>query len=1423
MDDFYDSATITNEHDKDRTPSSASKTPLRLNDHHFNFWAFLGYCQKLDVPLLPMSWHTGLGELGHGGQGQVHESFQRPAFGWAYKRLKPSRMLREMQQLSTPYPQRQVLRELRGMYRTIIAEIKALTKPELRECPYVVDLEGVTWEMLLPEIFIPVLVFQRSPIGSLKEVIISAQRSKPTFATRLKLCRDIALGLHWLHVNGIIHGDISPDNVLVFESPGRANDYHARISDFGCSTCIASPDEKIKVAVKYPWTAPEVHHRGLTIPEASRSDIYSLTLLALWALFSEELAKSNFETRLDHEVPVPLPNHGNGIFQYESAMSSIGRAKASGCLDSVADGLVNEKVALATTAKTALREFFHKNLSTDVKTRAQDMGTFLLDLNIDMEQESWLMERSVSVKDGFPMGENDAIRQRDHLYNFHPGFQLSASLGDLLSYPDIRFHSSFIAQCSMIYTESERECEMCSLYIALAMAVAYSLGFGAPKNSDLAVTWAEKEGIPLEVLSANIELLKTSGRSQPSLRNRELVIDFNIGYINAPIPRTLQEIEVIAKGLEQEAADIASVLGYHHYLPRILIERIVFLMRHNAHSSPALNDLVNRIYNAQDIRWMKEIDAVQEIFTDPLSTDVHNVIRVLKAGSVDQWRQRNFKAARELAILADRICRKIPIASSGPVRIPVLTMISVMYREIARDDWLRPQEAIARKVLSMVEGYHGSFNLEILEHLGTLCEILLIQDEYEEAEQLSERAYETARSILGLNHHVTFSSMNRHAQVLIARGKFDEAEYIIADFLYKAEAPRADNISFFHLVEKSLGLIYYQKGRYNEALQQLEASMDRFGSIDDVPVDEDIYEVLSTLLTINAKLKDVDEVECLLYKILAQRRGTAIVLRRVVRTNIDVGAALVEANIGLEDQGAEALLGNLITAAHSFGIASQDTLDNLKELALAYGKFQQWHFAEHMIRLLLRGSRLRDGKDWPKNSDNLRLIFQLACNVETQGRPTEAFNIMRAFEAKMAKYNHNIKAHETRYMAELHAIQGNYDRAEAMLRLAIIRGKVAIPHDDNGTQLQALSMGLLCFLYLARGKDSMAGSLKTRLLETLRFLTKQARLECIRLLVLRVVPLNGMHFPEPALSFLRMLIDFHVTTSGSIGLSTMELLTYVAMMKQINGSVPESAEDMSRVLNLIPDLDGDNFEKTSLRFRATSYMARLNILLGHRDEAQILGKLALEAEEALSAYENLEKYQDELPDDSQRGMPTSPSCLRVAWHHANVGDWTTAADLIDGYRGLDVSVTGIQCSFRKPEEIALDVAEVLVQVNQPGWQWVFRTQGFISIWEAKKRQHVETELSSWLSRVQKLCRMARLERDKAAKKFLSSDGCRKGSVIAQGGYRRGIARVRRRNGQPFLRKMYHDRKEMAHLVETFNRLSLASWRRTGWRGTWPRH
>jgi serine/threonine protein kinase len=107
----------------------------------------------------------------------------------------------------------------------------------------------------------------------------------------------------------IIHGDIKPENVLIFENDSSR--YVAKVADFGYSTWFTSDDELVKMPRSQYWVAPEWHHRDFTTAKAMKMDIYSFGMLCLWLLFynTQENTTCDFYSHLNSAETVSVLAH----------------------------------------------------------------------------------------------------------------------------------------------------------------------------------------------------------------------------------------------------------------------------------------------------------------------------------------------------------------------------------------------------------------------------------------------------------------------------------------------------------------------------------------------------------------------------------------------------------------------------------------------------------------------------------------------------------------------------------------------------------------------------------------------------------------------------------------------------------------------------------------------------------------------------------------------------------------------------------------------------------------------------------------------------------------------------------------------------------------------------------------------------------
>src|SRR5438046_9225474 len=94
---------------------------------------------------------------------------------------------------------------------------------------------------------------------------------------------------------GIIHGDVKPQNILIFKDD--SGNYVAKVADFGYSTQFVNDEELVKMPKSWPWNAPEHHHRGFKPSQARKMDAYSFGILCLWLMFKEKIFEVSANSR----------------------------------------------------------------------------------------------------------------------------------------------------------------------------------------------------------------------------------------------------------------------------------------------------------------------------------------------------------------------------------------------------------------------------------------------------------------------------------------------------------------------------------------------------------------------------------------------------------------------------------------------------------------------------------------------------------------------------------------------------------------------------------------------------------------------------------------------------------------------------------------------------------------------------------------------------------------------------------------------------------------------------------------------------------------------------------------------------------------------------------------------------------------------
>lgn len=186
----------------------------------------------------------------------------------------------------------------------------------------------------------------------------------------------------------IIHGDIKPDNVLIFKA--NSGSFFAKVADFGFSTWFAHNDNHIRLPECPLWNAPEwVEYPDFTSAQAMKADVFSFGMLCLWFMF---------EKYLSGVLPLPeIAQSARTPYTYEGQHRSLrflADLKKNGSMTQLAHQLVMTEVGLNAESRLMLQQFFSGCLAYDPQSRDVDIQHSLKHMNIHQYKSLLLAMKS---------------------------------------------------------------------------------------------------------------------------------------------------------------------------------------------------------------------------------------------------------------------------------------------------------------------------------------------------------------------------------------------------------------------------------------------------------------------------------------------------------------------------------------------------------------------------------------------------------------------------------------------------------------------------------------------------------------------------------------------------------------------------------------------------------------------------------------------------------------------------------------------------------------------------------------------------------------------------------------------------------------------------------------------------------------------
>lgn len=184
-------------------------------------------------------------------------------------------------------PRESVLEETSYALVSFITELRIRTHAPLREHPNIAQFRGVGWDFEDEEATIPrpLLLEELAPQGALDNFWDKWNFVRLSFKSSLDLSRNVAEGVLALHDSGVVHGDIKPENILVFPRRDADNAFVAKLTDFGHSVFEHSRLNALP-AFTPKWCAPELMpavttSKKMDFKEMKATDCYSYGLVVL--------------------------------------------------------------------------------------------------------------------------------------------------------------------------------------------------------------------------------------------------------------------------------------------------------------------------------------------------------------------------------------------------------------------------------------------------------------------------------------------------------------------------------------------------------------------------------------------------------------------------------------------------------------------------------------------------------------------------------------------------------------------------------------------------------------------------------------------------------------------------------------------------------------------------------------------------------------------------------------------------------------------------------------------------------------------------------------------------------------------------------------------------------------------------------------
>ncbi|KAI0549989.1 hypothetical protein F4679DRAFT_544417, partial [Xylaria curta] len=782
---------------------------------------------------------------------------------------------------------------------------------------------------------------------------------------------------------GVIHGDIKPDNILVFRSIDGS--LTAKITDFGFSIRCSHDNARLVLPQSQPWCAPELDEYPEFTPEqARRTDIFSFGMLALWFLFDKGLLSNQFESPRSPDT-------------YESkfrVLEVLKNMKQESSLLQLANHLITTEESLTLNTKQTLRRFFSRLLPSNPEDRYINIED---SLELLVAHDSRVPSLALN-----PLGNQPAItlpagNMEDVYLPVDSDFKLFSSLYVFYGL-DYRLRTYTLQSLERVVVECPNS------PLSTQLALCYALGFGRPQG-----------GQRLEPLLYEEEDFKTHlheiVNSSPTFHMYEGTLYESILDVGHYSPQSLvehyrtQDILQIAESFtKMDIRCLENLLKPENSLLVPLKSTLVLIMaeqgrwedaerlqkevlviqeriegRDDHYTLMGTTNLAG-IYYEQG-RWkeseMLELEVAERM--ERLLGREHRLTLGVKSMLASSYlKQGKVNEAEILWLNALDTSRKL-LGPEHPDTVHSMLHLAVAYQEKA--DWgyapydgynkseklVLEAEAIGRRVF----GKEHSFNL-IAKSL--MASIYRKQEKFAQAESLEVLIMDLYTKRFGREHPDTLTSMTNLASTFAHQDKLAEAEEILVEVVDLSQKTLGHEHPDTLIRTNNLADVYRSQERFKEAaklqVQTLNIAKRTLGH--EHPETLNYMESLIATYWAQRRSRPAKKLQA---ELLAIRHDPSVLMPM---TSV-ASEYLIEGQLAM----AERVLVELLEIQEREFKDHHDTLHNKEVLAITYFQQDKFKDAERILVEILE----YQGKNGHREP---RLLELLASTYADQGNFQEA-------------------------------------------------------------------------------------------------------------------------------------------------------------------------------------------------------------------------------------------------------------------------------------------------------------------------------------------------------------------------------------------------------------------------------------------------